>query len=199
MRRFLPFLVLAILAAPLVGRANAHGTRAAGGHVWTVGWAVEPALVGQPNAVQVSLTEEGARVEGADKELKVEVRIGDETTDPLDLETVSDAPGEYRAAIIPTVPGDYTFRFIGRLDGEKVDESFTASKDDFSLVESAGDLAFPKKAPTNTELAERLETIEQTANDAEDAIGTSRLLAVVGIVLALVGIAIAARSRKGTS
>lgn len=200
MRRLLSFLVLLAMAALPAGTARAHGHREVGEQEWTIGWAVEPALVGQPNAVQVFLAQiGGSPVEGAEKDLEVEVTIGDETTDPLELRTVFDSPGEYRADLIPTVPGDYTFHFTGELEGEKVDESFTASKDDFSLVESTGDLAFPKQAPTNAELAERLETVENTANDASDAIAMPRVLAIVAIVLALVAIAVAARSRKASN
>lgn len=196
MKRLLLFLVVLALAAPLVGTAQAHGHRDVGDLEWTVGWATEPALAGQPNAVQLSLV---PSIVGAEKGVKVVVGIGDQESDPLGLEPVFDTPGEYRAEIIPTVPGDYTFHFTGELEGEKVDESFTASQDDFDLVEGTGDLAFPKKAPTNTELAERLETVEETANDASDAIAMPRILAIIGIVLGLIAIAVAARPRKASN
>ncbi|HYZ92324.1 MAG TPA: hypothetical protein VFA34_08015 [Actinomycetota bacterium] len=200
MRRFSPFLVVLALALPLAGRAEAHGHREVGDHGWTVGWAAEPAFAGQPNAVQLLLEHEnGEPAEGAEKDLKVTVSVGDAETEPLQLRTVFDSPGEYRADIIPTVPGDYTFHFTGEIQGVKVDETFTASKDDFSLIEGTGDLAFPKQAPTNTELAERLENIQRTANDAKDAITLPRVAAIVGVVLALVAIALAARPRRGSS
>jgi hypothetical protein len=199
MKPLLLLFAVSALVALSGGSAVAHGHRDVGDLDWTVGWAVEPALVGQPNAVDLAITRGATPLEGAEKGLKVEVSIGDETSDALDLTPVFDTPGEYRADIIPTVPGDYTFHFTGELEGEKVDETFTASKDDFSLIEGTGDLAFPKKAPTNTELAERLENVERTANDATDSIAMPRIAGIVGVVLGLIAIALAVRTRRSSS
>lgn len=196
MRRVPVFFALVALAAVPAGTAFAHGHRDVDALEWSVGWAVEPALVGEPNAVQLSLS---PSVEGAEKKLKVVVSIGSQESDPLGLEPVFDSPGEYRAEIIPTVPGDYTFHFTGELGGDEVDQSFTASKDDFDLVEGTGDLAFPKKAPSNAELAERLESVDKTAGDAKEAAAMPRTLAIIGIVLALIAIVIAVRSRKAST
>jgi len=198
-RRFLFALaVVVITVGPLATTASAHGHRMVGEHEWTVGWAEEPAFVGFKNGVQLFLTQgpDGPPVEGAEKALKVTVSIGEEETEPLELRTVFDSPGEYQADLIPTVPGDYTFHFTGTIDGERVDESWTGSKDDFSQIEGTTEVNFPKAAPSNAELAERLEA---TANDAEDAVMLPRILAIVGVVLGLIALVVALRPRRSTA
>lgn len=192
--------VMLTIAGPLATSALAHGHRTVGEIEWTVGWADEPAFVGFKNGVQLFLARgpQGPPVEGAEKDLKVVVSIGSERTEALELRTVFESPGEYRTDLLPTVPGDYTFRFAGTVDGEPVDESFTGSKDDFSQIEGTSEVAFPKAAPSNAELAERLEGAEATARDANTALGTARLIAIVAAVLALIAITLGVRSRRSS-
>lgn len=184
--------VLILAAAP----AFAHGTREQGPLSFTVGWANEPALVGQPNAVQLIVERDGQPVEGAENTLKVTVSLGDESTDPLALRTVFDAPGEYRADLIPTVVGGYTFRFTGTIGGTRIDQSFTSPKDGFDEVEGASDIAFPKQAPTNTELAEKLAAVEREAADAKDAAALPRTIGIVAAVIGLIAAALALTRRR---
>lgn len=200
-RFFVAALVVFASAGPLAVSASAHGHRMVGDIEWTVGWADEPAFVGFKNGVQLFLARgpQGPPVEGAEKDLKVVVSIGSERTGPLDLRAVFESPGEYRADLLPTVPGDYTFRFTGTVDGEAVDESFTGSKDDFSQIEGTSDVAFPKAAPSNAELAERLLSAEATARDADAALGAARSIAIAAAVLALIAIALGVRSRRSSA
>lgn len=196
MKRFcVGFFVALAIFGPLADAADAHGHRDVGGNDWTVGWANEPAFVGFQNAVQLSIERGGEPVQGAEKDLRVVVSIGDAETEQLELRTVFGSPGEYRADLIPTVPGDYTFRFAGTIDGQTVDESWTGSKDDFSAIEGTNDITFPKAAPSNAELADRLEA---TAADAKDAAGVPRTLAIVAVVLGVIAIALAFRPRSKT-
>lgn len=202
MDRLSRLLVLAAVVTAVTlgfaGNARAHGHREVGEHSWTIGWTDEPAFVGFKNAVQLLLAHHDSEepVEGAEKDLKVVVSIGGEDTEPLELRTVFDSPGEYQADLIPTVPGDYTFRFSGTLEGEEIDESFTASKDDFSLVDGTSDVTFPKAAPSNAELAARIEAAEAKA---QDAVGMPRILAIIGIALGAVALIVGARSRKASA
>jgi hypothetical protein len=191
-------LVLACAAIVMIGAAPAlaHGHRGQGDMEFTVGWAIEPALVGQPNAVQLELVHDGAPVAGAEKTLKVTVSIGSESTDPLQLDTVFDSPGEYRADVIPTVIGGYTFHFTGTVDGEKVDQTFVSPKDGFDEVEGTSDIAFPKKAPTNTELAEKLASVQREAADANTAAVRARFIGFVGVLIAIAGIGLGFFSRR---
>lgn len=197
-RLFLVSFACSLTLIVVAGPADAHGHREVGEHEWTVGWADEPAFVGFKNGVQLFLSHghDGPPVEGAEKDLKVVASIGGEETEPLELRTVFDSPGEYRADLIPTVPGDYTFRFTGTLEGKRVDESWTGSKDDFSEIEGTSEVTFPKAAPTNAELAERLEAVETTAKDAEEATGLPRILGIAGVALGLIAILWGSRRRS---
>jgi hypothetical protein len=183
---------LVVTAAP----ALAHGQREQGELSFTAGWASEPALVGQPNAVQLIVERGGEPVEGAEDTLKVTVSVGEETTDPLALRTVFDAPGEYRADMIPTVVGGYTFHFTGTIGETRVDQSFTSPKDGFDEVSGTSDIAFPKQAPTTTELTEKLEAVQRDADDAQDAVAMARMLAIGGLVVGIAGIALALSRRR---
>ena len=60
--------------------------------------------------------------------LKVEVSFGDQTQEfPIepffDEEEGFGIPGDYRAWLIPTRAGTYSFHFTGTIDGEDVDDA----------------------------------------------------------------------------
>lgn len=184
--------VVMMVSAPALG----HGHREQGSLSFTVGWSSEPAFVGQPNAVQLRVERNGQPVEGAESTLKVTVSVGDETTDPLDLRTVFDAPGEYRADMIPTVVGGYTFRFTGKIGDTDVDQSFTSPEDGFDEVTGTSDIAFPKQAPSTTELAEKLAAVERDAADAKNAVTFPRVIGIVAAVISVVAAALALARRR---
>lgn len=191
------FAAIALVAVGWIPVAGAHGRREVGEIGFTVGWAEEPAFIGYKNAVQLFLARpDDEPIEGAEETLEVEVSLGEVKTERLALRTVFESPGEYRADLIPTAPGGYAFRFVGEVDGEAIDESFTSPKDGFDEVQGTSDVAFPKAAPSTSELVERLEGIEATANDAQDDLILPRILSVVGIVLGLVALIAALRPRE---
>jgi hypothetical protein len=185
-----------LVAVGWVPPASAHGQRRVGEIELTFGWAEEPAFIGFKNAVQLFLARPDEEpIEGAEKTLEVEVSLGEAKTERLALRTVFESPGEYQADLIPTAPGGYTFRFVGEVDGEAIDESVTAPEDGFDEVQGTSEVAFPNAAPSTTELAERLEGVEATANDAQDDLTLPRILSVVGIVLGLAALIVAFRPR----
>ena len=195
--------VIASIAALSLGwltAAHAHGQRDVGELSFVVGWAEEPAFVGFRNAVQLFIerleTEEP--VEGAEETLEVEVSIGNAKTERLALRTVFESPGEYRSDMIPTAPGGYTFRFVGEVEGEEIDESFASPEDGFNEVEGTAEVAFPNEAPSTSELAERLEGVEATASQAKDDLTLPRILGLAGVVFGLVALILAARPRRAT-
>ncbi|MGH2758629.1 MAG: hypothetical protein ACRDKJ_03590 [Actinomycetota bacterium] len=199
MKRFSYVLILLAGATTLVwpGSVSAHGDRHVGDVTFTVGWADEPAFVGFKNGVQLFLAGPGeAPIEGAEKTLEVEVSLGDVTTERLALRTVFESPGEYQADLIPTAPGGYTFRFLGEVEGEPVDESFESPDDGFDEVKGTNDVAFPNEAPSGAELADRIEGVEATANQVKDDLMLPRILGVAGVVLGLVALVAALRPRR---
>lgn len=200
MKRLLFALVaLGALFVGLAPNAYAHGHRDVGELTFVVGWADEPAFVGFKNGVQLLVTRRGGEdpIEGVEKTLEVEVSLGEAKTEPTALRTVFESPGEYQADLIPTAPGGYTFRFVGEVDGETVDESFTSPEDGFDEVKGTADVAFPNEAPSTSELAERLDGVEATASEAKDDL-LPRNLGVAGVVLGLVALIFALRPRRAT-
>jgi hypothetical protein len=195
-RLFVIACTCVVVALGTAAPAFAHGHRTQGDLEFVFGWAVEPAFLGQPNAVQLMIEQKGKPVEGAENTLKVTVSIGDEATDPLELRTVFDAPGEYRADMIPTVVGGYTFHFTGTIEGEDVDQTVTSPKDGFDEVHGTSDVAFPKQAPSTSELAEKLAAVQRDADDAKGAVGLARALAIGAMAVGIAGIAMAISRRR---
>ena len=183
-------LVLVALGATV---ARAHEEITVGPLQLVVGFGEEPAYTGQPNSVQVILSRDGQPVEA--RGLEVEVSFGDASAS-FPLEPSFDSPGDFRAPFIPSQPGDYTFHVTGRVEGERIDEEVTSGPSTFSPVQDASAAAFPPvEAPSNDELASRIETesgktavVERAAEAARSAAADARSTAAIGIVVGAIGI-----------
>ena len=166
------------------GAASAHEKRAVGQYTVFVGFASEPAVVEQPNAIDLLIrtgdSEVADPVTGAADTLKADVKFGNQTT-TLGLQESDENPGEYLANFIPTAQGPYTFRIYGTINGTNIDESFTSGPDTFSEVESSSSLQFPDKIPA-------IGTVASTANSADDTAGTAQTLGIIGIVVGVLGL-----------
>jgi len=189
------------LSAP----AFAHEERTVGAYQIVVGWGDEPAYAGQKNSVQLILaTKAGKPVLNLGDSLKVEVVFGEQQMElsfepAFDVEEGFGTPGDYRAWIIPTTPGTYTFHLVGAIGKQKVDERFTSGPTTFDDVADPAEVEFPTKVPTGTELSERLDreiprvnaAVASARSQAEDRADTAGRLAVVGIVIGAVGLLLA--------
>jgi hypothetical protein len=186
---------LALIATP----ASAHEVRQVGAYQLTVGWEHEPTYTGVENAVQIFIKDsKGNPVDdlGDPPSLKVQVINGSQTSDPLDLNASFDPDtglgmhGEFDAAIVPTVPGDYTFHLTGSINGQTIDQKFTSSPTTFDPVKDPTEIQFPAKTPSNGQLAtsiSRLDTRATTAaKNAKDSASTAKTLAIVGIAVGVV-------------
>ncbi len=183
-------------------RAVAHERQEIGALEFVVGWAVEPAYVGSQNAVQLVVRRGGQPVEAAHENLEVEVRFGDESTGPRPLQPVFGEPGEYRADLVPTRPGAYTFQFTGEIDGEEIDQSF--GPPGFDEVQGTADIEFPAQDPSRAELAQSMERLGPRLDDAvaaaEGADSTAKLAlaaGVAGLLAGLVALALVLARRRG--
>ncbi|MEQ8671826.1 MAG: hypothetical protein RLP44_05125 [Aggregatilineales bacterium] len=156
-------LMLIALLAMAVGLVSAHEGREVGDYQLVFGWRNEPALVGYPNGPEViiSLHEEGEEVDfsAMDINLQVEVTFGPASR-TVDLRQQFGAPNRYIADLIPTRPGDYSFRVFGNIGDTEIDEVFTSADGQFSSVEPAGDIQFPEVDATVAELLARIEALE---------------------------------------
>ena len=196
-------LVPVLMARP----ALAHEGRRLGDLGLEVGWGTEPAYAGTENSVQLLITHAGQPVTDLGDTLKVEVSFGDQTQEfPIepffDEEEGFGTPGDYRAWLIPTRAGTYSFHFTGTIDGEKVDETFTSGPKTFADVDDPASVQFPVQDPSTGELAARIEREVPRINDAIDAANTSAksaaddasnatTFAIVGIAVGALGLAVA--------
>jgi hypothetical protein len=199
-----------VLVAVGASAARAHEEVQVGPLQLVVGFGEEPAYTGQPNSVQVILTRDGAPVSRV-RGLEVEVSFGD-ASETFPLEESFDTPGDFRAPFIPSQPGDYSFHVTGRVEGERIDEEFTSGPSTFSPVQDAATAAFPPvEAPSNDELATRIETesaetamFGRAAEAARATASDARSTAMIGIVVGAIGIiaaigALVAARRAGAS
>ncbi|HLJ61879.1 MAG TPA: hypothetical protein VKZ50_19305 [bacterium] len=192
--------------------ASAHEQRAVGSVHMTVGWVDEPTYVGYRNAVQLFLADATNKpVLDVGDGLKVQVIFGNQKTGMLPLDPSFDPDtglgtrGEFRASIIPTRPGNYTFHFVGAVGKQHIDQSFTTSPTTFDPVEDATGVEFPAKEPSTSEIAglverlgSRVDASAAAARDAAASAAQARSLGIGGVVAGLVGIVIgvgAARRR----
>jgi hypothetical protein len=190
----------------------AHEERSVGAYHFVVGWGDEPAYAGSKNSVQLILaTEAGKPVTNLGDSLKVEVIFGEQQTElpfepAFDVEEGFGTPGDYRAWIIPTAPGTYTFHLFGAIGKQKVDERFTSGPTTFDDIADPAQVEFPTKVPTGTELAGRLDReiprvnagIASARSQADDRADTARTLAIVGIVIGAMGLLLAVVSLIGS-
>src|SRR4051794_2275199 len=163
--------VLLFLSPP----ASAHVTEASGPYRVAMGWEDEPALSGAPNGVEVALTTAtGAPVAARAGALTVELGSGG-AVKTLPLAPVG--PGAFRAAVIPTRPGTYSFHVTGTVRGRPVDARATCSGRTFDCVTDASELQFPATEPSSGAVAERLDReIARSQRAAEDKADDARLV-----------------------
>jgi hypothetical protein len=186
-RRLISVSIAAILLLALAMTASAHEHREVGDYEFTVGFTGEPALVGEPNGldlrVQLGHGDDGTPVEGLQESLQAEITFGGETRE-LPLRARFGMPGAYTSDIIPTAEGAYTFRIFGTIEGMDVDESFTSGPDTFAEVESTDEISFPAVAAANED-----SSANNAVSDAQDTADSARTLAIVGIIAGILGLA----------
>jgi len=191
--------LLLLPAAP----ALAHQARTVGAYHFLVGWGEEPVYAGTKNSVQLILTtRSGTPVNDLGDSLKVEVVYGSQKeTLPLELNFDPDSgegtPGDYRAWLIPTAAGNYTFHFTGTIRGQAVDQSFTSGPTTFNAVQDPTAVEFPQKVPPVQQLAalgQRLATrvaVAQSAQrEAKASAHSARTVAVTGVIVGALGLAV---------
>jgi hypothetical protein len=198
-----PAVLIAVAATP----ASAHVLKTVGQYHLLIGFGDEPTYAGTQNSVFLLLTnaKTGAPVvdEGLGDTLKVAVGFG---TQHIQLPLVSSydpdsgqgTKGVYNAYFIPTAPGDYTFHFFGKIGQQKVNVTVTSSPTTFDSAHDPAAIEFPQHAPSNVELAQRLNAesarlsaglhaARSKAGPASAALGVGIAGLVVGVVGLCVG------------
>src|SRR4029453_5404203 len=210
------------VALMLLGAAPAlaHEGHKLGDLEMEVGWGTEPAYSGEVNSVQILLVHDGKPVVDLGDTLDVEVTFGDQTQ-TFSLEPFFEAgefgtPGDYRAWLIPTPPGQYCFPFPRTIKGEDVDETFRSGPKTFDDVQNPQSVEFPVQQPSTGELAERIDRVEprlpsalsagqadvQTTSDDASSAKTIGLIGLVvgaiGLIVAIVALVASRRKRAGS-
>lgn len=165
----------------LNGIALAHAPVEAGDYTLVIGFHNEPVLQGEPNSLDlfVTNTKTGKKINGLEKTLKAEIIFGSHTKE-VELEPREDEEGAYGAAILPTKAGDYTWHIFGDINGTPVDVKMTSSPTTFESVTPKSDISFPDDEPATTDVQAASAAAAQSAQ-------TAMIVGIVGAVLGLVG------------
>ena len=119
----------------------AHETITVGDYEIEIGWANEPPVVGQRNAIEINVSNtssgEAQPVEDVSS-LVVSVSYGGETKTLTLQPAGEDTSGQFVAPILPTVPGQYSLLLDGTLGDTAVDAEVEPEE-----VQPADTLQFP--------------------------------------------------------
>jgi hypothetical protein len=184
-------LVLAGVFALIAPEAAlAHGRRDLVGGKYQIafGFKNEPAFVNQMNAIDLRVcegvckTQDGKTlnpVKDVQKTLKAQAIFGSQTID-IELAPRYNTEGSYDGYFLPVSAGEYTFRFYGEINGDKIDEKVTSGKDGFNSVEA------PKTLGTASAAS------DPQVKEARDSAGTAFIFGIVGTIFGVIGTALAA-------
>lgn len=213
-KRLFATVAAALAAITLVSLANvpsasAHERRqVAGKYTFVVGFLNEPVFLEEPNGVSLTVTnmQTNEPVEGVEKTLKADITAGGQTK-TVELKARFGQKGAYSADVIPTKGGPWTFRFYGTIDGTQIEEKFESGPGRFNEPQSKAELLFPVKLPSIGELAEQVQRggapaepsaggsavdVQRALDKAEDAQSTATTFGIIGILVGLAGVALAA-------
>lgn len=181
--------LLAVLAGALLfsSSALAHERRNVGPFSFVVGWVNEPALLNQPNSVDLRITRtaDNQPVTGAEKTLKVEIQAEGQKL-VADLTPRVNTPGAYNANLTPTKSGSFTFVFTGSVDDTPINETFKAGQGTFGLIEEPK--AFPAPLPVIQDVARSVDALREGSPGASDNGDTALLVAIVSLVVGAAGL-----------
>ena len=127
---------------------------------------------------------------GLEELLKVEVtHKASGVASEMSLRVVSGDPGHYVANFIPTVPGDYSFRIFGAIDGQEIDETFESGPNTFDAVQSISVIQFPFEVSSDRELEAAVRGMTNSATEADSRATYALTLSIFGTVLGVIGVA----------
>ena len=185
--RFIGAIALLLMACAHV---SAHERKNLGAVTLTIGWGDEPAFAGLKNFVELDVADpSGAPVADIGGALSVDVAFGEQRT-TLPLRPIGRQPGKFRARIIPTRAGVYTFHITGTIKGQSIDTTSTCSETTFACVAEQAGVQFPVKDPSAGQIAERL---NRTLPRADEAAGRAAIALYMSIgAAAAAGVALIA-------
>ena len=192
-RTFRRFALALLLAAALIpfttSVALAHGHTTIGDYTLVIGFHNEPAYQGEPNGLDLFVTNTKTKenINGLADSLKVEIIFGSSKKE-LTIKPQWGRDGAYTAYVLPTEKGDYTWHIWGDIKGTPVDISMTSSPDTFSAVAAKSEVAFPATEATPAELLSKAAAAQQAAQIALVVGAVGVALGVAGIVVGVLGL-----------
>jgi hypothetical protein len=174
--------------------ALAHERRDVGKYQLVVGFNTEPAIQGEPNGAQITVTvprENNRPVEGLADNLRVAVAYGGGQAREFPLRSIFGTPGRYVADFVPTRPGAYIFTFTGSIEDQQVNQRFESGPGRFNDVEPVQELQFPEQVPPANEAARIAQAASSDAALVQTEVNRARLIAFAGLAVGLVGILLA--------
>ena len=159
----------------------AHSRVEVGPYAIVVGWAEEPAIVGERNALVIEITEDETPVLGVESTLNAELQYAGRTF-RANLNP-STEPGWYSVEIFPTVRGQYAVHLSGMIEDLAVDEVIEPEE-----VFSAARIQFPEPQPDPRDLQNEIDELTTQLASARTLAYTGIGIGVLGILLAAVAI-----------
>lgn len=187
---------LAVIVSTLAFSATmaaAHERRTVGSYQLVVGFLAEPAYAGQPNGLDLRVTDTRTTqpVEGLEKTVKAAVTFGGLAPLPLTITARFGQAGAYNGQFVPTKSGTYTYHLTGKIGTQDIDEKFESGPNRFGDVEGLSALQYPDKVPGGSDLGRALAELRADADQL-------RVLVIVGVLVAIViavGVPLALRRR----
>jgi hypothetical protein len=195
-RRMALALLIAALIIPFsVSIALAHGHTMVGDYELVIGFRSEPAYQGEPNGLDLRVTNKktGELVNDLADSLKVEIVSGSSKRE-LRIRPQFGKDGAYTADVLPTQSGDYIWHIWGDIQGTPVDVSMTSSPETFNAVQAKDGVAFPAAEPAPADLLAQAEAAAQAAQAALFVGAAGALLGIAGIVVGV----LALRARRAS-
>jgi hypothetical protein len=189
-RRAALALLLAVLVIPFTASlALAHGHTEVGDYEFVIGFRNEPAYQGEPNGLDLTVTNKatGEKVNDLADSLKAEIIFGSSKKE-LEIRAQWGEDGAYTADVLPTEAGDYTWHIWGDVKGTPIDVTMSSSPDTFSAVKAKSAVAFPAAEATAAELQAQTAAAAQAAQTALMVGIAGALLGVIGIVVGVLGL-----------
>jgi hypothetical protein len=169
---------------------DAHDAHVIGPYRLSIGWAEEPAFAGMRNAIVVKITNVATRAPVEDLgggSLTAELSFGSERV-VLPLQQAWGERNTWRAWVLPTRPGTYTFHITGSVKSDRVDITTTCSDKTFDCVASATEIQFPAKDPSAAQMVERIDRSLPRADRALESAARAQLVAFAALLASAVAV-----------
>ena len=188
MRRmlFAAAMLAAVLGAIIfpAASASAHGHTTVGDYELVIGFRVEPAFQGEPNGLDLRVTNKTTKepVKDLGETLRAEIIYGASKRE-VAIRPQWGQDGAYTADVLPSEAGDYTWHIWGDLNGTPLDVTMTSGEKTFGAVKAKSETAFPTVDATPAELSRQAADAAQSARTALD-------VAIAGVLVGAAGLAV---------